>query len=276
MPELEYATVEVTVAVDNAFKTSGSGLSLWANVDADPWPGKSDCAAVESSVFVEGVDTKVTCVLDSGGAFAQTAAAVKIGIQATGTPAGTFTIKSARIVMTTASDFPSSSSSSAISSESSVSSSVASSSSSAASSQERVEMAWNWYGEGNSTVTWVDSNPSVAATAEWDGAGWYLDAADVVNLEDATLNFVINVDAAFDASNANLRLEATVDAEPWASKDCTIEAATLIAGTDVPVSCVLDNAGFNQTSTAVKFKILAIGATPAGSFVIKDRYIALP
>lgn len=299
IPELEFATLEVTVAVDNAFKASGSGLSLWAVVDAAPWPGKNDCAVVESSALVEGVDTKVTCVLDSGGVFAQTAAAVKLGIQATTTPAGTFTIKSARILLTKASDFSSSSSSAVSSSQSSSSvasvasssvassavtssassvqssSSVASSVSSAASSQARIELNGSWYAEGASVVTWSGSNPSVAPTAEWTGAGYYM-SAPVVNLENATVNLVVNVDTAFKDSGAGLQIWASVEGNNATTGCSWLVNAALVAGQDATVSCVLNYSHFNQTSAAVKFGLQAVGATPAGSFLIKDRYIALP
>ncbi|HSC69157.1 MAG TPA: family 15 carbohydrate-binding domain-containing protein [Cellvibrio sp.] len=302
IPELEFATIEVTVAVDNAFKASGSGLSLWAVVDASPWPGKTDCAAVESSALVEGVDTKVTCVLDSGGAFAQTAAPVKLGIQATTTPAGTFTIKSARILLTKASDFSSSSSSAvsssaaAVSSESSVSSSVVSSAessssssvvssaassssssvaSSAASSQARIEMAWDWYTEGASAVVWENSNPKVSPTATWAGAGWYY-GLPVVSLENATVNFVVNVDTAFKNSGASLQLWVSLDGGSDSANCAWLPNGNLVAGQDVTYSCTLIYSWLNQTAKPVKFGLVATDVTPAGSFLIKDRYIALP
>ncbi len=298
VPELEFATIEVTVAVDNAFKTSGSGLSLWAVVDVDPWLGKNDCAAVESSALVEGADTKVTCVLNTGGTFAQTATAVKLGIQATGAaPAGTFTIKSARIVQTTEEDFPKSSSSAAsVSSESSVSSSfasseasssvssVASSSSSVSSSAPNVVLTLpattpQWWGDNGATVTQVGSHLEVGYFGEFDAATYWVAPADAA-IEGRTIEINVDVSSGFKTSDGALQVYAFVDGGAYPEEsDCGwLMAAVMVPGTTQTVSCLIDtvNNDFAQTNSAVKIQLRARGTAPSGTVNILGGRVVAP
>lgn len=100
--QIEGATIEVVVNVNTQYKNSGSGIQLAAFVKSgtNPEPGKNDCAAVPNSALVASQDYTVSCVMNSGGAFSQTATGVEIELWALGsTVSGSFTIKSARIVL---------------------------------------------------------------------------------------------------------------------------------------------------------------------------------
>lgn len=101
---IEGMTVEVEFMVDANYKTSGAGLKLYADVQAEPYPSKADCPVLDNAALTPGVAQTIQCVMNSGGAFTQTAAGVELKLWAepgaTGTPNGVVQIKGGSIFPT--------------------------------------------------------------------------------------------------------------------------------------------------------------------------------
>jgi len=96
---LEGATIEFIVNVSNEFKVSGAALQVVAQiVDGDTYPGEWDCTTGNTEL-TEGADQTISCIIDQGGIFDQTAFDAQVGIQAVSDAviAGTVIIKSAKI-----------------------------------------------------------------------------------------------------------------------------------------------------------------------------------
>ncbi|MFO1388416.1 endo-1,4-beta-xylanase [Cellvibrio sp.] len=96
--QLEKAVVDMVVNVSSEFKASGANLQIYAQVK-NTWAGEWDCWSSNGDLTA-GTDSKVTCTIsEADNRFNQSANDVQVGIQAKGTPAGTVTIKSAKITL---------------------------------------------------------------------------------------------------------------------------------------------------------------------------------
>lgn len=99
---LEGSVVEFVVRVDNAFKTIGTGLQIFAQLKEDWSNGEWDCAT-ESSALIADQDVTLSCTIDEGDdKLNQSLRDVQVGIQAKGASfAGSVLIKSAKITLAT-------------------------------------------------------------------------------------------------------------------------------------------------------------------------------
>lgn len=96
---LENAVIEMVVNVSSEFKTSGTDLQIFAQIKGGNWAGEWNCWSGNSEL-IAGVDTTISCTVDEeDDKFNQTDSDVQIGVQAKGTPAGTVTIKSAKVTL---------------------------------------------------------------------------------------------------------------------------------------------------------------------------------
>lgn len=106
---LEGAVIEMIVNVSNEFKSSGTNLQIFAQIKGGSWAGEWNCWSANSEL-VANADSTVSCTIDeTDKKFNQTDADVQVGIQAKGTPAGTVTIKSAKVTLATQTNSSSSS-----------------------------------------------------------------------------------------------------------------------------------------------------------------------
>lgn len=92
-------TVEFVVNVSTQFKASGAALIVYIYQTLTPYDGKN-CETTSNTSLTQGVDQTISCVLDDD-IFTQTSP-IQFKLSAVpgvSTPAGTFVIKSARIVL---------------------------------------------------------------------------------------------------------------------------------------------------------------------------------
>lgn len=158
------------------------------------------------------------------------------------------------------------------------SSTPASSSSSSSATIITLDMTNGWRGNGTGNAGVTYDSTGVAFNALADNIGAVTDLVKPVMLEGAVINLLINVSSEFKLSSASLQIFAQLKGD-WGKGewDCTTGNSELTANTDVPLTCVIDEADkkFNQSIYDVQFGIQAKG-TPAGTVTIKRATVTLP
>ncbi len=97
--QLEDAIVDMVVNVSPEFKTSGANLQIIAQIKGGAWAGEWNCWS-GNEVLAASTDSAISCTIsEADKKFNQTEFDVQIGVQAKGTPAGTVTIKSAKVTL---------------------------------------------------------------------------------------------------------------------------------------------------------------------------------
>ncbi len=97
--QLEDAIVDMVVNVSPEFKTSAASLQIFAQIKGGSWAGEWNCWS-GNELLTAGSDVAITCTIsEADKKFDQTDSDVQIGVQAKGTPAGTVTIKSAKVTL---------------------------------------------------------------------------------------------------------------------------------------------------------------------------------
>jgi len=133
---------------------------------------------------------------------------------------------------------------------------------------------WRGNGTGNSGVNY--DNNGVSFTASAADLGAVFDVAKPTQLENAVVEMVVNVSSEFKTSGADLQIFAQVK-NTWAGEwNCWSSNSLVTAGTDVTLSCTIDEADdrFNQSANDVQVGIQAKG-TPTGIVTIKSAKIIL-
>lgn len=255
---LEGATITFVVNVSNEFKVSGASLQPFAQLKDGTWPGEFDCWKDNSSLTV-GVDQEIVCpidtatkVLNSTSFGAQVGLQAAFGTGATSTiPSGTVLIKSAKITYPAATP-----------------------------NTVNIDTTKDWRTEASATIAYAGG---VAVSPSANNGGAIFDVAAPISLEGASVTFVVNVNAAFKASGANLQPFAQVKRDDYPGEwDCWVNNADLTAGTDKEITCQLDTATdvLNSASAGAQIGLKAVngtvGASFAGTFLIKSAKITYP
>lgn len=134
---------------------------------------------------------------------------------------------------------------------------------------------WRGNGTGNSGVNL--NNGGVTFTASADGVGAVFDVAKPTRLESAVVTMVVNVSSEFKTSTASLQIFAQLKGD-WSNGEwnCGSPNSLLIAGTDVTLTCTLDEPDdkLNQSTYDVQIGLQGKG-TPSGTVTIKSTTITL-
>lgn len=136
---------------------------------------------------------------------------------------------------------------------------------------------WRGNGTGNSGVTYT--NGGVSFNGSGDNIGAVFDVLKPVQLENAVVEMVVNVSSEFKTSGTNLQIFAQVKSgSSWPGEwNCWSSNSILTTGTDVTLSCTIDEADdrFNQSANDVQVGIQAKGTSPTGIVTIKSAKITL-
>jgi endo-1,4-beta-xylanase len=143
-----------------------------------------------------------------------------------------------------------------------------------------IDMTAGW--RGNSSGATANSgvnfnSDGVSFTAAGDGVGAVFTYPKPTQLENAVFELVVNVSSEFKSSGANLQIFAQI-MNDWSKGewDCSSSNSELTAGSDVTLTCTIDESDdkFNQTANDIQMGIQAKG-TPTGIVTIKSAKITL-
>lgn len=270
---LQNAVLEMVLNVSPEFKASGANLQPFAQVK-EVWGGK--WCDISNSALVASEDYVATCTLDES-VLNQTVNGLQVGVQASGTPTGVVTIKSAKLTLAT----QATTSSVASSSSSAEASSSSSSSSSAAPSGIVADVTQGWeVANGGGTVSYTANGVlyTAAAPAQYS-SGVYFTTPGPVNLEGATLTLSITPDAAFKASGQNPQPFAQLGGGSYAGEwDCWFNNTDLVVGASNTLTCTISQAGVFNVADTTPVRLgfqLANGTSYAGSVTITAASVVL-
>ncbi len=279
--QLEGAIVEMIINVSNEYKASLSNLQIFAQIKTGNYPGEYGCWT-NNADLTSGTDQTITCTIDEGVLFDQTANDVQVGIQAKSTTAiaGTVIIKSAKVTLATQGASSSAASSASVAS---------SSSSSAAAGVINADVTKDWeVGNGSGAIAYAaDGVVYTPATPTQYDAGAYFKIAGPRNFEGATLVMVVVPSATFKAAGYNLQPFAQVEGGTYAGDfHCFVGNADLVADTDNTLTCTisynapvppLPAATFTiADTTPVRFGVQLLGVTAhTGTLKIKSAKVTL-